>query len=124
MVRSILMICGILSLTLAFIGMFFPLLPTVPLVLLSSFLFSRSSTRFHRWLLNNRFFGPMVRDWEETKSMSRKAKVISILTFTLSVGVSAIFFVNHPLLRFILVMIAIGVITYIIRIPVKKGLAK
>ena len=68
MVRSIFLIYGILSLILAFIGIFLPVLPTVPLVLLSSFFFSKSSRRFHSWLLRNRTFGPIIKDWEETKS--------------------------------------------------------
>lgn len=115
--KNILLVCGILSLILAFIGIFLPLLPTVPLVLLASFFFARSSTRYHSWLLNNRSFGPIVKDWEETKSISRKAKIISISLLTLSIGLSVIFFVSHALVRFILIMIAIAVCMYIIRIP-------
>jgi uncharacterized membrane protein YbaN (DUF454 family) len=119
MVRNILLICGILSLILAFVGILLPLLPTVPLVLLASFLFSRSSPRFHRWLLNNNIFGPIIKDWEETKSISLKAKIISISILVLSIGLSVILFVSHALIRFILITIAIGVSAYIIRIPGK-----
>lgn len=119
MVRNILLICGILSLILAFVGIFLPLLPTVPLVLLASFFFSRSSPRFHSWLLNNSFFGSMIKDWEQTKCMPLKAKIISISVLVVSIGLSVIFFVSHALIRFILIIIAGGVSAFIIRIPGK-----
>lgn len=123
MVRKIFFICGMLSLILAFLGVFLPLLPTVPLVLLASFCFSKSSARFHTWLLNNKTFGPIIKDWEETKSIPLKAKIISISVLTLSVAISVIFLLDNVLVRIILVMIAIAVSAYIMRIPTSAGAA-
>ena len=52
------------SLGLGFIGIFVPVLPTVPFILLSAFAAARGSERLHRRLLEHRLFGPMIRDWE------------------------------------------------------------
>ncbi len=123
MVRKIFFICGMLSLILAFLGVFLPLLPTVPLVLLASFCFSKSSVRFHTWLLNNKTLGPMIKDWEETKSIPLKAKIISVSVLTLSVAISVIFLLDNVLVRIILIMIAIAVSAYITRIPTSAGAA-
>ena len=62
------------SLGLGFIGIFVPVLPTVPFILLSAFAAARGSERLHRRLLEHRLFGPMIRDWEEHGAVSRRAK--------------------------------------------------
>ena len=61
---------GFLFLGLALLGVFLPLLPTTPFVLVAAACFAQSSERMHRWILTNRTFGPMVRDWEEKRCVS------------------------------------------------------
>ena len=58
---------GILFVVLGAIGAVLPLLPTTPFVLVAAWCFARSSPRLHRWLLESRLFGPMLRDWEENR---------------------------------------------------------
>ncbi|MFC6669133.1 YbaN family protein [Marinobacterium aestuariivivens] len=64
MARLLYFCAGMLALLLGAIGVVLPLLPTTPFVILAAFCFSRSSERLHRWLLNQRLFGPLIRDWE------------------------------------------------------------
>ena len=65
---------GALALIAGIIGIFVPLLPTTPFVLLAAFCFSRGSARCERWLLEHPRFGPMVRDWRERHAVPLRAK--------------------------------------------------
>lgn len=72
--RLIWLLAGLASLVLGFIGVFLPLLPTTPFVLLAAFCFSRGSSRCEHWLLTHRLFGPMVRDWRASRAVPLRAK--------------------------------------------------
>ena len=67
--------CGALSLALGALGLFLPVLPTTPFVLLAAFFFSKGSPRLHAALLADPLFGPIVRDWEERGAVRPGAKV-------------------------------------------------
>lgn len=71
--------CGALSLALGALGLFLPVLPTTPFVLLAAFCFSKSSPRLHAALLANPIFGPIVRNWEERGAVSLGAKLTATL---------------------------------------------
>jgi uncharacterized membrane protein YbaN (DUF454 family) len=73
-------------LLLGFIGVFTPIMPTMPFVLLSAVCFARSSPRFYNWLMNHQWFGPSLRDWKTTGGIRRKNKIlaISLLGFTMT----------------------------------------
>lgn len=66
---------GLASLSLGFVGIFLPLLPTTPFLLLSVFCFARSSDRLHRWLLAHPVFGPTIVDWHRHRAIARPAKI-------------------------------------------------
>lgn len=81
------------SLGLGLIGIAVPGLPTVPFVLLAAFAAARGSQRLHAWLLAHRAFGPMIRDWETQRGVSRRAKRLA----TAMMGVCAvIMFLTSP----------------------------
>jgi uncharacterized membrane protein YbaN (DUF454 family) len=61
------------------IGIFVPLWPTTPFILLAAICYSRSSERFHDWIYQHRIFGPMLRAWEQHGVISPRAKLISAL---------------------------------------------
>jgi uncharacterized protein len=65
---------GALALVTGIVGIFIPLLPTTPFVLLAAFCFSRGSARCERWLLEHPRFGPMVRDWRARRAVPLRAK--------------------------------------------------
>jgi len=79
---------GWIFVILAIIGAFLPILPTTPFLILALALFSKSSPRFHKMLLDNQWFGPSLKQWEQNKTLSRKTKykasVLIILAFTIS----------------------------------------
>lgn len=79
---------GAFALSLGAIGVFLPLLPTTPFVLLAAFAFARSSQRFHEWLLQHRIFGPLIADWRDHGAISRKAKTLSIISMITVLAVS------------------------------------
>jgi len=78
--------CGLLALTLGIIGVFLPLLPTTPFVLLAAFFFSRGSERLHRWLVDHPRFGVYVRDWEAEQVIPPLGKYASTLVMVPSVS--------------------------------------
>lgn len=84
-------VLGFVFLGLALLGIFLPLLPTTPFVLLAAGCFAQSSERMHRWILGNPTFGPMVRAWEEKRCVSCRVKLIAISSMVV-VGGSSIFF--------------------------------
>lgn len=74
---------GSLSLALGIAGIFLPLLPTTPFVLLAAFCFSRGSERIENWMLEHPRFGPAVRDWRARRAVPRRAKQLATLMMAL-----------------------------------------
>lgn len=87
---------GILSLSLGYVGIVVPGLPTTVFILIAAWAFSKCSTKFTYWIENHRLFGPMVLNWRQYKGLSRRAKKVAILTiiptfaFTIFVAFSII----------------------------------
>ena len=79
MKRTSYFLVGSLSLMLGFIGIFLPLLPTTPLVLVAAYCYSRSSDRLYQMLLNHSIFGPIIRDWEADGAIPLKIKWLSTI---------------------------------------------
>jgi len=89
--KYLLILCGLLSIALGIIGAVLPILPTTPFLILALACFANSSPRFHKMLLNNRWFGSALQQWEEDRTITRasklKAMVLVVLTFSISIGV-------------------------------------
>lgn len=77
--RPLLFACGLACLGAAGAGLFLPLLPTTPFLLLAAACFARSSARLHAWLLAHRAFGPILEDWEQRRAIRRRTKGITTL---------------------------------------------
>ena len=71
---------GILSLSLGYVGIVIPGLPTTVFILIAAWAFSKCSTKFTYWIENHRLFGPMVLNWQQYRGLSRRAKKVAILT--------------------------------------------
>lgn len=82
--RVLWLAAGGLSLVIGVIGIFLPLLPTTPLVLLAAFCFSRGSERWSRWLETHKTFGPMVRQWRANRAVPLRAKQLAVVMMTIS----------------------------------------
>ena len=72
--RYLLMVFAGLCVALGVIGIFVPGLPTTVFILMAGWAAARSSPRFSAWLESHRLFGPMLKNWRETRSVSRRAK--------------------------------------------------
>ena len=66
-----------ISLALGILGIFLPLLPTTPFLLLTAALYFKGSFRLYNWLLNHRYFGPYIRNYRENKAIPLRAKIVS-----------------------------------------------
>ncbi|RLE14590.1 MAG: DUF454 domain-containing protein [Actinobacteria bacterium] len=118
-VRGVLMALGWLWVVIAFVGIVVPGLPTTGPILLAAFLFSKSSERFDRWLLTNRFFGGIVRDWRSGNGFTVRGKTIAVGAIVLSFGITTIWFVTAPYARLAMWLLAISIATYIVTRPTK-----
>lgn len=85
-VKTVLIILGLLSLGLGVVGIFVPLLPTTPLLLLSAWCFVRSSERLYEWLINNRYLGEYIRNFREHRAIRLRAKILSVALIWLTIG--------------------------------------
>ena len=111
--RICLLILGFLFLLLGIIGIFLPLLPTTPFILLSAYLFSKSSRRLHRWLKNNRVFGPLISDWEKYKAISKRNKIISTCMIVPLFTYTIIFVQVVVAIKCVVAFIGISILTFI-----------
>ncbi|EHR70217.1 hypothetical protein BurJ1DRAFT_1345 [Burkholderiales bacterium JOSHI_001] len=87
--RALWVAAGALALVTGIVGIFVPLLPTTPFVLLAAFCFSRGSTRCERWLVEHPRFGPMVRDWRERRAVPLRAKQLATVMMTFGSALAA-----------------------------------
>ena len=84
LINGLLWLFGAISLILGIIGVFLPVIPTVPFILLTAACWGRASPKFHAWLSNHKYFGPMVKNWEERRAVPRRAKYLAWSMMTLS----------------------------------------
>lgn len=93
------LILGFIFVALASLGVFLPLLPTTPFLILAAACFAKSSKKRHQWLLNNPTFGPAIRNWEENRCMSLRSKVIALSAMSLFGGYSTLFALDNLYLQ-------------------------
>lgn len=118
--RRTLIIAGTFFLGLGFLGVFLPLLPTTPFLLLAAACYARSSKRAYNWLLNNKLFGSYIKNYREGKGVPLKVKVLSISLLWLTIIFSAMFLVHIIFVRIILIFIAIAITIHILKIRTLK----
>lgn len=100
---------GWLSLAAGIVGLFLPIVPTVPFVLFAAFCFSRGSKRLHRWMRQHRRFGRAIRDWEEHGAISRRSKTVATVMMAFSL-VYPLFILDVHLgykISFVVVMVSV-----------------
>jgi len=86
--RLLYFICGLICVGVGVAGIFLPLVPTTPLILLAAFCFSKSSERMHRWLTEHRRFGPLIRDWQQHRVIRPRAKLMAVIMIVVVMGLS------------------------------------
>lgn len=112
--KILLLICGFISLGLAILGIFLPVLPTTPLLLLAAYLFSKSSQKQYDWLLQHPRFGPYIIQFREQKIIPRHIKLISLLMLWATILLSIYLLRGNLPIQALLLIIAIGVSWHIL----------
>lgn len=107
------LIFGTLSLVLGIIGIFLPVLPTTPLLLLTAFCYYRGSSRMYQWLMDHPHLGPYIRNFREHKVIPRRVKVYILTMLWASLLFCA--YILQPLwLKALMMVIAVGVTLHIL----------
>jgi hypothetical protein len=117
LVRVLFNIGGVIALGLGLLGIFLPLLPPTPFVLLAAACFARGSERFHQRLLANRTFGPIVYEWERHRSLPYRTKITAIVLMSATMGISIVFFVKPLWLRITLALFGVALAIWMYRLP-------
>jgi uncharacterized membrane protein YbaN (DUF454 family) len=113
---------GVLATILGLIGIVVPLLPTTPLLLLAAACFMRSSDKMYHWLIGNRWFGPIIRDYREHRAIPRRAKITAVVMLWGVIGSSALL-VDTWWVRGLLVVIASLVTIHVSRLKTSESKA-
>lgn len=92
---------GLLAVVLGTAGIFLPLLPTTPFLLLAGYLFARSSPRLHDWLLNHRHLGPYIHAFRNKTGLTKTQKLRIGTSLTIVMGVS-VYFSPIPAIQWLL----------------------
>jgi len=113
--RALLVACGTLAVALGALGVFLPVLPTTPFLLLAAVCYARGSQRCHHWLLHNRLFGRYIRDYREGRGVTLRHKVVALALLWLTIGFAAGWVVPVWWGRLLLLGIAAGVTVHLVR---------
>lgn len=109
LIKAVLIILGTLFLIIGTVGIFLPILPTTPFLILAAACYLRSSNRMYNWLLSNRLFGNYLRNYLEKKGIPMRVKIATILILWSTILLSAFVFIDIIYIRILLILIAIGV---------------
>jgi uncharacterized membrane protein YbaN (DUF454 family) len=116
--KPLLLVAGTVCLVLGAIGIFLPILPTTPFLLLSAACYFRSSERMYNWLLGNKWFGKYIKNYREGKGIPLKTKVLAFAVLWAGILYSAIMVVDEFFIaQLALLIIALGVSVHLIRLP-------
>ncbi|MGD6851038.1 MAG: YbaN family protein [Candidatus Bathyarchaeia archaeon] len=119
--RALLLVAGTISLALGAVGIFLPILPTTPFLLVAAACYLRSSERMHKWLINNRWFGEYIKNYQAGKGIPMKTKIVALTILWATILYSTFFIVDEILVaQLVLVVIACGVTVHLMRLPTFK----
>ena len=119
--KFFLVLLGCISLLLGVIGIFFPLLPTTPFLLLAATCFFRSSERLYKWLLEQKFLGKYILNFREHKAIPLHAKICSVLLVWATILYVVIEVFQDFLPRVLLIVLALLVSAHILSYKTLKS---
>jgi len=120
LLRWLLITLGLLATGLGVVGIFVPLLPTTPLLLLAAACFARSSERFHGWLVQHRHLGPLIGGYLDGSGIPLRAKRAAITLILLTLPTSALLLVPPLWLKLLLILLAACIVWYLLRLPTRR----
>lgn len=112
--KYLLIILGSLSLALGIIGIFLPVLPTTPFLLLSAALYVRSSEKLYLWLINQKHLGTYIRNFREHKAIPLRAKAVSISMIWITLIYCAIAISDTIWIKTLFIALAIAITCHIL----------
>ena len=113
--RLLLLAAGHLLLVLGLAGVFLPVLPTTPFLILAAFCYLKSSEKLYLRLINNRVVGRYIQSYIQFRAISVRAKLVSIIALCSVISITAIFFIDPAWLRALLFLIAAGVSLFLLK---------
>jgi uncharacterized membrane protein YbaN (DUF454 family) len=116
MKRTLFVVAGTIALGIGVVGIFVPVLPTTPFLLLAAACYMRGSRRLYDALLHNRFFGKYIRNYLEGRGMSVKAKIWTLLPLWVVMVCTVVWGTDNPWVRAILALVLAGVTVHILRV--------
>ena len=122
--KKLLMLLGWFFVLLSAIGLLLPILPTTPFLILALALFANSSPKFHQMLLENRWFGDILKQWEDNKTVTRLIKIKATILVLISFSFSIFLVRESGILQIMLMLIAVILLFYISRLkesPAKRS---
>ena len=114
--KWILVTIGIVAVSVGMIGVFVPLLPTTPFLLLSAACFARSSERLYAWLIHHKWFGDYIRHYREHRAITRRVKIVALVLLWGVMGYTSFGIVTAWWVRALLGIIAAGVTVHILHL--------
>lgn len=111
-----LIVLGSFSLLLGIIGIFLPLLPTTPLLLLAAGCYLRSSDKLYKALIRNKYLGSYIKNYQEKRAIPKNTKILAITLLWVSIGSSVIFLISKIFVRVIIITIASIVTIHILKL--------
>ena len=118
--KALYILLGTVSLILGIIGIFLPLLPTTPFLLLTAALYMRSSPRLYDWLLHQKYLGNYIRNFRENKAIPLRAKIVSVSLIWITILHCVFFIVPYWWLKIVLLLIAAGTSRHILSFKTLK----
>jgi len=116
-VRAALVVAGSGFVVVGLVGVFLPVLPTTPFLLVAAACYARASRRFYNALLNNRLLGPAILEWQQHRAIAWRTKLTAIAMMALALATSIVFFVEEPWLRLALALFGVILAAWLYRIP-------
>jgi len=116
MKKYLLISAGFASLSLGVLGIFLPVLPTTPFLLLSAAFFLKSSKSLYNRLTGHKILGGYIKNYLKYRAVTLKSKIISIITLWAVIGMTVIFFTSNLWLRIALIIIAMSVTAHLIKL--------
>lgn len=120
LIKVLVLVLGWLCVVLGFVGIFLPVLPTTPFLLLAAACFVRTSPKFYQWLVEHPRMGKYLVYYLDGKGMPLRAKIYTLVLMWVTMLLTAFVLVNRPMLHWLLPIIGVCVSIYIVRLPTLK----
>jgi uncharacterized membrane protein YbaN (DUF454 family) len=112
--KALLIVAGFACVGLGAIGVFLPILPTTPFLLLAAACFIRSSDRFYNWLVNHRWFGAYIRNYREHRAITARAKAVTLCLLWATLAYSGLWIAKLIWIRILLGVVGLCVTVHIL----------